>query len=495
MEFVQLTIFLLLLCFSLAFYWLKQQQQYWSKRNVKDVPNSIFYFGRTQHLANFLQNIYQRFKDSGEIFVGIFSMFSPTALMIDLDLIKNVFITDFEYFPDRGFYHNLKDDPLSGNILRMEGEPWKRLRAKLTSTFSSAKMKYMFNTVLNIGENFQHSMQILLANGAAELEMRELCARYTTDVIASVAFGLDFNTLQKPQTEFRKKCDKAFNSFNLFVENVGVKYIKLFQSLHFRAFPKDVNDFFHKIVTENIAYRENNNIKRNDFLDLLIELRNTKLENGENMLSIEEIVAQAFVFFIGGFETSSSTMTFCLFELSQNLEIQEIARKDVLDTLAKHNNELTYESLKEMKYLNKVLHETLRKYPVGPTLKRMTRKDYKIPNSEHIICENTIVVIPVYAIHHDPSIYPEPDKFDPMRFSTDAVLSRHPMAYLPFGAGPRICIAQRFGIMQTSLGLAMLLKNFRFSITDETPDKLVFDKRNIRGLSVAGGIKLKVEKI
>lgn len=84
--------------------------------------------------------------------------------------------------------------------------------------------------------------------------------------------------------------------------------------------------------------------------------------------------------------------------------------------------------------------ETLRKYPPGTFLLRNSTTDYTFDGTKVSLPKNQRVWIPTYAIHHDPSIYPEPDVFNPERFSEEAVQSRHPMSYLPFGDGPRNCI-------------------------------------------------------
>src|ERR1700744_5855408 len=92
--------------------------------------------------------------------------------------------------------------------------------------------------------------------------------------------------------------------------------------------------------------------------------------------------------------------------------------------------------------------ETLRKYPASPIVFRMPVNDYKLPDSNMIIPKNTQILIPTYAIHHDPDIYENPDEFNPDRFKDDQVMERHSNSYMPFGDGPRGCIAVRFAMMQ-----------------------------------------------
>jgi len=120
-----------------------------------------------------------------------------------------------------------------------------------------------------------------------------------------------------------------------------------------------VEKFFMRIVKETVAFREQNNIRRNDFMDQLIDLKNKPLmmsESGENVnLTIEEIAAQAFVFFAAGFETSSTTMGFALYELAQNQDIQTRVREEVLEIWEKYKGDLSYESVQELVYLNQVI--------------------------------------------------------------------------------------------------------------------------------------------
>jgi len=126
---------------------------------------------------------------------------------------------------------------------------------------------------------------------------------------------------------------------------------------------------------------------------------------------------------------------------------------------------------------------------------RLTRKAFQIPNTKLTLEKGVEIYVSISGIHHDERYYPEPMKFDPERFSAEAVKSRHPMAYLAFGAGPRVCIAERFGKMQTTIGLAMLLDKFQFFTNDKTPEKFIYDVKNIRSLSIKGGINLSIKRV
>lgn len=110
-----------------------------------------------------------------------------------------------------------------------------------------------------------------------------------------------------------------------------------------------------------------------------------------------------------------------------------------------------------------------------------------------VIEKGTMCIIPVDSITHDPEIFPEPDLFNPDRFSPEEVQRRHPMAWLPFGDGPRNCIGMRFGRMQVYIGLVELLSKFRLLKCDQTIYPMVFAKSDL--LTSEGGIYLKVEAL
>lgn len=136
----------------------------------------------------------------------------------------------------------------------------------------------------------------------------------------------------------------------------------------------------------------------------------------------------------------------------------------------------------------------MRKFPSGDGNLRIADRDYKIPNSNHTIEKGILTLVPVFAIHRDPNIYPNPEVFDPERFSEENIAKRHPFTFLPFGEGPRICIGLRFGLMQTKLGLISLLKRFHVEHCDKTP-KVEKISAKSQLISLEGGVWLKLKKI
>lgn len=196
---------------------------------------------------------------------------------------------------------------MSAHLFNVDNPKWKTLRTKLTPTFTSGKMKMMFGTVCDVGENFIRTLD--KESSAAKdnvIEIKDINARFTTDVIGSCAFGLECNSLEDPKSEFRAKSQKIFDKpkYSPAIFQLILMFKNLARKLHVTVTQKEVTDFFLKIVKETVKYREANQVNRNDFMHLLIQLKNTGSLEGDSVnvgkLTIEEISAQAFIFFAAG---------------------------------------------------------------------------------------------------------------------------------------------------------------------------------------------------
>ncbi|XP_052839470.1 LOW QUALITY PROTEIN: probable cytochrome P450 6a21 [Drosophila gunungcola] len=482
----------------------RRTMRYWQELGIPCEEPHVF-MGNMQGVrtkrsfSEIWTSYYKKFSGSGP-FAGFYWFRRPAVFVLETSLAKQILIKDFNKFTDRGFFHNTEDDPLSGQLFLLDGHKWRSMRNKLSPTFTSGKMKYMFPTVLKVGHEFTDVFAQDVAKNPI-IEVRELLARFTTDVIGTCAFGIECSSLKDPEAEFRVMGRRSVTEQRLGAIGLGFvnSFPNLARRLHMKMTEELIEKFFMRIVRETVAFREQNNIRRNDFMDQLIDLKNKPLmtsETGESVnLTIEEIAAQAFVFFAAGFETSSTTMGFALYELAQNQDIQNRVREEVLEVGQKYNGDLTYESLKDLVYLDQVISETLRLYTVLPVLNRECLEDFVVPeNPKYVIKKGMPILIPAGAMHRDERLYPNPDQFNPDNFSADRVKQRDSVEWLPFGDGPRNCIGMRFGQMQTRLGLALLIKNFKFSVCEKTTIPMKYNKKLFLVASESG-INLKVERV
>lgn len=287
-------------------------------------------------------------------FLGLYIYTEPFFIPINLDLIKFILTKDFSHFMNRGTFHN-KQNPLTENLFNLEDEQWKSLRSKSTPTFTSGKMKTMFQIINKCAEQMNDYIDEISSKNMP-LDIKEIVAKYTTDVIGSCAFGLDCNSFKDPNSEFRKYGKEVFKMSSLERAKLlfGSIFPRLAKMIQVKRLQNDTTDFFMRVIKSAVKYREDNGVIRNDFLQILIDMKN-KSKDSENIFSLNEIAANSFVFFIAGFETSSSTVTFCLFELASNQEIQERLRDEIHSVLKENDGEITYENVMTMKYLGQVV--------------------------------------------------------------------------------------------------------------------------------------------
>lgn len=202
--------------------------------------------------------------------------------------------------------------------------------------------------------------------------------------------------------------------------------------LKFRANPKEAGEFFINTFLETFKYRQANNIQRNDFVSLLLSLK--------HMYTPTELASEAFLVFAAGYETSSTLITFVLYELALNPVMQDRLREEITNGMDENDCKITYDMLFEFKYLDMIVNEALRKYPPIPVLFRKCVKDYLIPGTDQIVPKGTRVIVGVYSLQHDAEYFPEPEKFDPERFNHENIKNIRPFTNLPFGDGQRNCM-------------------------------------------------------
>ncbi|XP_077284743.1 cytochrome P450 6B1-like [Arctopsyche grandis] len=456
----------------LFFRYITKNYNYWKDRNVayiKPLPfvgNYLDAILMKKTVGQINQHLYDAFPN--EKYVGAFRMRSINLLIKDPELIKEVMIKSFNNFHNRFSGNNENVDPLLSNLFSTSDDNWRNARQKLTPIFTTAKLKNMLYLILEKGKEFEKLLDVVIEDGK-DFEVKELMARFTTDVIGTCGFGVSMNSMLDTEAPFRKMGRDFFKRSIFTIVKGLLKTFSpgLFYFLGFKLFPKRIETFFMTTVKEMTQERETTKTKRNDFIDLLLELKH---QNDKIDFEIDDkfMAAQVFVFFIAGFETSSTLMSFALYELARHKDIQSKLIMEIDTILDKSGGKMTYENIMEMDYLEMVVNETMRKYPALGMIPRICTNAYKIPQSDIIIEKGVSVIIPVLGLHYDPKYYPEPEKFIPERFTKDAIKDRHPMVFLPFGEGPRNCIGLRFGKIQSKIGLITLLRRYSVEPSPKT---------------------------
>lgn len=387
-----------------AWIFLDRRRCYWKLRKFPCTSDPVLFFGdykdtnRTEHMSRTNQRMYREFKARKLPVGGSILFVVQSAIVVDPELIKAILVKDFGTFHDRGVYNNPEVDPLSGHLFALEGQPWRQLRMKLSPTFTSGKMKMMFETMLGVADNLRSFLDERIGSGgSAEFMMKDVLAGFTTDVIGSCAFGIESNSLRSEKCEMRDIAMMVFQQSKLQV--LKMMFMMTFKgfatAFRMKSLPAAVDNFFFELVHNMVEQREKQNIHRNDFMNLLIQMKNSEDPNAR--ITIDEMAAQSFVFFLAGSETSSTAMTNCMYELAMNQEIQDKLRAEIKRVCG--DGKLTYEAVNSVEYLNMVIDETLRKHPSVDFLMRTANADYPVPDSELTIPKGTLLIIPTYEKH------------------------------------------------------------------------------------------------
>lgn len=348
------------LAFSLAVgivYYVKWSHGFFRKKRIPHLEPK-FFFGncenplkRTKSHWFVIKDIYDDFKRRGLSYGGFYMLTVPVILPVHLDVIRAILVKDYNNFTDRGLYVNDSKDLMGHGLFMLRGERWKCIRNKISPAFTISKIRSMMEIIAKCAEPMLQTVEKHVLE-QEPLDAKEITSCFTTDVIGSCAFGIECNSFGEDHNQFRKHC-------KLFLETDSWRVAKLlFSNLFPRAASmlglndvrKGLNDFFNGLVRETVDFREKTNYRRNDFVQLLIDMKNDS--DDAKRITYAELAAQIFTFFFAGFEASSTAAAFALFELSMQCGMQDRVRNEIREVL--NGKELTYDAIQEMKYLGQV---------------------------------------------------------------------------------------------------------------------------------------------
>ncbi|CAH1395673.1 unnamed protein product [Nezara viridula] len=462
------------------YYKIKSIYSYFEKRNIKYVKPTFLLGSEPDgllfkiHVTESWDRIYKKLEN--EKYVGLYQAILPKLMIKDPEYINDILKTSFEHFHDRAFQVDEKTNPLDEHLFFLKGNKWRYIRNKMSPLFSKVKLKWMYEEIEKCVDIFDECVAEL--SDGKDLDMKELLARCTTDVISSCAYGVEPQCLKNPNSELRKVGRDFFapGKTNMLIAILRLSVPRLLLLFKIKTVSTKINNFF-LTTTKNILHlRRSTGVVRKDFVQLLLELKekgtvnidSTEIEkeemhedspNEKIELTDSLLAAQSFVFFLAGFETTSTTLYFTFYLLAKHPGFQERARKEVLQVKAKYG-QLTFDSLKELKFLNNCIAETLRIFPSLAILNRECIKDYTLPDGT-VIEKGMNILIPTLSLHRDPKYFPDPLEFKPDRFENPPIRG----TYLPFGDGPRICIGKRFAEAVMSSLLARSLEKYRFELS------------------------------
>ncbi|KXN74928.1 cytochrome P450 [Conidiobolus coronatus NRRL 28638] len=360
------------------------------------------------------------------------------------------------------------------NIFFSNGEDWRRHRKPANPIFHQTFHPEQFAS--SIEDTFEELMERINQSPDEALPVTDLMGLMTLDVLGKGIFSVDFEAVKS------KGSSRYHHLYTSIINQIPNPVYFFFQFLH--RYPmgkmaeahKNIGEF--KEFTMKMIQQRRKDLKDHKFEDskdlLTTLLKETEL-NQEDPLTDEELVHNLNVFFIAGHDTTASSLSYGMYHLAKNQEVQKKLRKEIYEVL-----EISPETkkLKSMEYLGLVIKETMRISPPVGLLNRALADDYTIPGDSVVIPKGTVVGISIYAVHNDPKNFKNPEKFEPERFLNAKYDTN---VYMPFGGGSRMCIGTNFSLIEQKVYLSMLVQKFILNIKKTNPD---YENLRIRGLGL-----------
>ncbi|EAI6907579.1 cytochrome P450 [Campylobacter coli] len=398
----------------------------------------------------------------------------------DTKEVKRMMVDEVKEFPKSAFLHELLSPLLGESIFTTNGEVWKKQRELLRPSFEMTRISKVFNLMSEAVEDMMRRFE-KYPNGSI-IEVDEAMTFITADVI--------FRTIMssKLDEEQGKKILDAFVTFQ--EQSVHTAMRRMFR------FPKwlsyvlgdrkraKAGDVIRQVLSDIIKPRYDavSSGKAQSFEDILGSLLLVVDAQTNQRFSFEEILDQVAMLFLAGHETTASSLTWTLYLLSLYPDEQEKAYKEIIQVLQGENIQISH--LRQLKYLTNIFKESLRLYPPVGFFAREAKKDTKI--RDKMVKKGSGVVVAPWLIHRHESFWADPHKFRPSRFENEYKKD----AYLPFGAGERICIGQGFAMQEAILILASILRKYKLELEEGfVPD--VVGRLTVRS---ANGMNIKFTK-
>jgi len=453
----------------------------------------------------------------------------PTLLTTKEDLMKQILLKDAPNFINRFgavAQTQLYDPVMRFNLLRLKDAEWKRVRSLLTPTFSTGKIRDMTSQITECAELLCKNLDNAAEQGV-EFEAKSYCGAFTMDSIAKIAFGIEVDSQKDPNDDFVKYAQMAMD-FKLsnpallvtlfcpplipLVCGLGGYMMMNQESIRFFGSVTDQllssqekmqgdgtkRSFIRLMIDAHHEENEPNDEQTDDTDDITANIDdvtpktkdsdiNTKA-SAKKGLTRTEVLAQGILFFLAGYDTTATTLSFLMYSMACNQELQEKLHQEVFSVSEKQG--INYSSVNDMEYLDRCIQESLRLYPPAHRIDRVASNDVTIGNLH--IPAGTVVAMPIHTIHRDPEYWPNPEEFDPDRFLPEVKQTRPTWHYLPFGLGPRKCIGMRLALLEVKLAAARIFHDFRILTNAQTQIPVTFKKMGL--LNAERGLWLTADK-
>ncbi|GJQ86414.1 hypothetical protein Trydic_g10323 [Trypoxylus dichotomus] len=423
--------------------------------NALDFPSPI-------NILPQMLEFYEKYKRSYKIYFGM----QPFLVITDPKDLE--FAMNHQSTLGKSNFYKLMNNWLGTGLLTASGDKWKKHRRIITPAFH-------FQILEQFIDIFNSQSEILVSilkreHKNCNIDVYPYIGRCTLDIICETAMGTTVNAQEDVNSEYFKCIvllwDIIFTRFlspilsNDFMYRFSSTYRKEKYAL------KVVHGYIKSVIQRRKQERLKNSAgseevidslgrrRKKVFLDLLLDYSMTDPEFTE-----EHIREEVDTFMFEGHDTTATAITFALENLARNPDVQRKAYEEVRTIFSDNpTRNTTHRDLQEMRYLELVIKESLRLHTTVPLISRKVEHDTEWNGIT--LPKGLMLMLCMHGVHHSSDIHKDPEKFDPERYTAENTRTKHPYASVPFSAGPRNCIGQRFAMLEMKSTISHVLRNF-----------------------------------
>ena len=393
-------------------------------------------------------------------------------LAVHPDHVKRVLQDNVQNYPKSG-YSKLK--PLIGNgLLSNQGEPWRRQRRLIQPAFHAEYLRTMAETMAAATQEVIVHWKASIARGQDVFNIESEMTRLTLAIVSRTLFSTDVS-------EGAGNVAKALR----FVLRYGTDRVgRFFAAPHAIPTPKNLRyrralHTLDEVVYGLISQRRKMVDDKRDLLAMLLQARDA--ETGEAM-SEKQLRDEVMTLLTAGHETTAKALSWAFYLMDRNPKAADELRRELVWVL--RGKAPTYDDLPNLTYTKMFIQESMRIFTPVWGLARRVREDDTIGG--FVIPKGSRVIVSPYATHRHPKFWPNPEHFDPNRFTPEQSKGRPHYAYFPFGGGPRKCIGAHFAMMEAQIILSMVAQEFRLSLVPGHPveTEAIFTLRPKNGIAM-----------
>ncbi|XP_063907299.1 cytochrome P450 4C1-like [Zophobas morio] len=441
-------------------------------------PKANFFFGNISSFLDTPENIFKILRKWGTDYYPIYHTW--VAHMSAVNIVNPY---DFEIIMSnmkhntKGYFYHMFHNWLGTGLLTSEGNKWQERRKILTPAFHFNILKEFIKVFEAETKNL---VDVLMKESHKPyVAITDLISDFTLDTIGETAMGTNFKEedIKVSGRDYKKAIHEIGKLYVYRLSRPWLLYnlLYVFVPQYFKE--KKLVKTLHTFTTNVISNRQKNfrttktesevdfsysKRKRLAMLDLLLTAKKQ-----EGCIDDDGIREEVDTFMFEGHDTTSVAISYALMLIACHRDIQDRIYEEIQQVVT-DSSQLDYQTLQELKYMEMCIKEVLRMYPSVPFIARILGEDIKT-HSGHILKTGSLVQLHIYDVHYNPDIYPNPKTFDPDRFLPENSQNRHNFAYVPFSAGPRNCIGQKFAILEIKTVLCGILSAFILEPVD-TPE-------------------------